>query len=168
MSASIAMPIPPWGLDRIPRLLGGETVCAVALRPAGGHSSRPLCQLGPAFTGGNEKTGAWFSVDTPELWREAPKFRMIDSVFSAQSSDRRAGNWNAVRRGRGGGQTRSRQPKRCMSDASTIILESAVRRAEGCVHGGAEQGATTRNSGPIARSCNAAMRRCGRTVRPVA
>ena len=51
---------------------------------------------------------------------------------------------------------------------SGIILETAVGQSEGCAHEGAEQGATTRNSDSIPRSCNAAMRPQGRAIRPVA
>jgi hypothetical protein len=41
------------------------------------------------------------------------------------------------------------------------LLETAVGRVEECVHGRAGQGATTRNSGAVPRSCNAAMCRLG-------
>jgi hypothetical protein len=47
-------------------------------------------------------------------------------------------------------------------------LKTALGRIEECAHGGVEQGATTRNSHSIPRSCNAAMRRQGRVIRFVA
>ena len=50
----------------------------------------------------------------------------------------------------------------------SVNLETAVGQGGGCVCGGAGQGATTRNSQSIPRSCNAAMRRRRRAVRPVA
>ena len=46
-------------------------------------------------------------------------------------------------------------------------LESLVGHREGCTCGGGGQGATTRNSGSIARSCNAAMRRHKCAIRGV-
>jgi len=47
-------------------------------------------------------------------------------------------------------------------------LESSVGHREGCAWGGAGQGATTRNSCFIARSCNADMRRPKRAICGVA
>ena len=52
--------------------------------------------------------------------------------------------------------------------STVMILESSVEHREGCVRGGAWQGTTTRNSGSIARSCNAARCRHERTIRGVA
>ncbi len=49
-----------------------------------------------------------------------------------------------------------------------MILESSVKHREGCICGGAGQGMTTRNSGSIARSYNATMRRHRCAVRGVA
>ena len=49
-------------------------------------------------------------------------------------------------------------------DFGWLNLESAVGQVEGCVPEGAEQGATTRNSDSIPRSCNAVMHRCGRAI----
>jgi len=49
-----------------------------------------------------------------------------------------------------------------------VNLESSVERGGMCACGGAGQGARTRNSYSIARSCNAAMCRRKRAIRPVA
>ena len=54
------------------------------------------------------------------------------------------------------------------TEDSRFNLESSVGQGGECVCGGAGQGATTRNSGSISRSCNAAMRRRKRAIRPVA
>ena len=49
-----------------------------------------------------------------------------------------------------------------------IILEAAVGRGGVCGYGGAGQGAARRNGHSIATSCNAALRRQNRAIRPVA
>ena len=49
-----------------------------------------------------------------------------------------------------------------------MILETAVGRGGVCGYGGAGQGAARRNGHSIATSCNAALRRQNRAIRPVA
>ena len=49
-----------------------------------------------------------------------------------------------------------------------LNLKSVVGRGEVCVFGGAGQGATTRNSCSITRSCNEVMRRRKRAIHRVA
>ena len=53
-------------------------------------------------------------------------------------------------------------------DQEGFNLKPAVERVGGCGCGGAEQGATTRNGHSLPRSCNTAMRRQNRAIRPVA
>jgi hypothetical protein len=66
------------------------------------------------------------------------------------------------------GQPQAARRGRAKEGADQFNLETSVGRGGARVHRGAGQGATTRNGCSIPRRSNAAMRREGRAIRPVA